>query len=204
MFNILRKYRMKLNPQKCVFGVESGKFLDFIVNHRRIEANPAKIHALINMRSPRSVKEVQSLTRRVVALNRFVSKSSDKCQEFFKAIKKVGKRFEWTLECEEAFQKIKEHLGSPPLLSKPKEGEVLIIYMVISDYAISVVLVREEEDIQYPVYYVSKRMLDAETRYTNMEKLAYALILASRKPRPYFQASPNRSKDFLPIETSHA
>ena len=79
MFNILRKYRMKLNPQKCVFGVISGKFLGFIVNHRGIEANPAKIQALINMRSPGNVKEVQSLTGRVAALNRFVSKSSDKC-----------------------------------------------------------------------------------------------------------------------------
>ena len=188
MFDILRKYRMKLNPQKCVFGVESGKFLGFIVNHRGIEANPAKIQALMNMRSPRSVKEVQSLTGRIAALNRFVSKSSDKCHEFFKAIKKVGKKFEWTPECEEAFHKIKEHLGKPPLLSKPKMGETLIIYLAVSEHAISAVLVREEEGIQYPVYYVSKRMLDAETRYTNMEKLAYALILASRKLRPYFQA----------------
>ena len=128
MFGILRKYRMKINPKKYVYGVESGKFLGFIVNHRGIEANPAKIQALINMRSPRSMKKVQSLTGRVAALNRFVSKSPDKCQEFFKAIKKVGKRFEWTPECEEAFQKIKEHVGSPPFMSKPKEGEVLIIY----------------------------------------------------------------------------
>ena len=200
MFSILRKYRMKLNPQKCVFGVESGKFLGFIVNHRGIEANPTKIQALINMRSPRNVKEVQSLTGRVAALNRFVSKSSDKCQEFFKAIKKVGKRFEWTPECEEAFQKIKEHLGSPPLLSKPKEGEVLIVYLAVSDYAISVVLVREEGGIQYPVYYVSKRMLDAETRYTNMEKLAYALILASRKLRPYFQAHQIEVRTSYPLK----
>ncbi|XP_074374821.1 uncharacterized protein LOC141715244 [Apium graveolens] len=188
MFDILRKYRMKLNPQKCVFGVESRKFLGFIVNHRGIEANPAKIQALMNMRSPRNVKEVQSLTGRIAALNRFVSKSSDKCHEFFKAIKKVGKKFEWTPECEEAFQKIKEHLGKPPLLSKPKVGETLIIYLAVSEHAISDVLIREEEGVQYPVYYISKRMLDAETRYSNMEKLAYALILASRKLRPYFQA----------------
>ena len=103
------------------------------------------------------------------------------------AIKKVGKYFEWTPKYEETFQDIKEHLGITPLLSKPKEGEVLIVYLAISYYAISDVLVREEGDIQYPVYYVSKRMLDAETLYTNMQKLAYALILASRKLRPYFQ-----------------
>ena len=128
MFDILRKYRMKLNPQKCVFGVESGKFLGFIVNHRGIEANPSKIRALVEMRSPKNVKEVQSLTGRIAALNMFISRSSDMCQEFFKAIKK-GQNFEWTSECEVAFQKLKEQLGSPPLLSKPIEGETLILYM---------------------------------------------------------------------------
>ena len=100
----------------------------------------------------------------------------------------MGKNFEWTPECEKAFDKIKENLGTPPMLSKPKEGEVLILYLAVSDYAISAVLVREEEGVQLPVYYVSKRLLDAETRYTNMEKLAYALVLASRKLRPYFQS----------------
>ena len=179
MFGILREYRMKLNPQKCVFGVESGKFFGFMVNHRGIEANPAKIEALINMKSPQTVKDVQSLTGRVAALNRFVSKSSNRCQEFFKAIKQVGKTFQWTPECEEAFQSIKRHLGSPPLLSKPKDGKTLIVYLVVSDYAVSAVLVREEELVQLLVYYVSKRMVDAKTRYTNMEKLASALVFAS-------------------------
>ncbi|XP_074324060.1 uncharacterized protein LOC141660982 [Apium graveolens] len=188
MFQILREYRMKLNPQKCVFGIESGKFLGFIVNHRGIEANPTKIQALLEMRSPRRVKDVQSLTGRVAALNRFVSKSSDKCQEFFKAIKGVGRNFKWTEECEKAFQNIKKHLSSPPMLSNPKAGETLILYLAVSDFVISTVLVREDDGVQLPVYYVSKRLADAETRYTSLEKLAYALILASRKLRPYFQA----------------
>ncbi|XP_074374966.1 uncharacterized protein LOC141716663 [Apium graveolens] len=152
MFNILRQFRMKLNPQKCIFGVESGKFLRFIVNHRGIEENPAKIKALLEMRSPQNVREVQSLTGRIAALNRFVSKSSDKCKEFFSAIKN-GKNFEWTTECEEAFTKIKEQLGNPPLLSKPLEGETLLLYLAVSDYSISAVLVREDEQVQYPVYY---------------------------------------------------
>ncbi|XP_074371492.1 uncharacterized protein LOC141712443 [Apium graveolens] len=188
MFNILRRFRMKLNPQKCVFGVESGKFLGFIVNHRGIEANPAKIKALLDMKSPTNVKQVQSLTGRIAALNRFVSKSSDRCKEFFKAIKLAGKDFVWTSECEEAFKRIKEQLGNPPMLSKPLDGESLILYLAVSEYSISAVLVREEDGQQSPVYYVSKRLHDAETRYTGMEKLVYALILASRKLRPYFQA----------------
>ncbi|XP_074359652.1 uncharacterized protein LOC141699695 [Apium graveolens] len=115
-----------------------------------IEANPAKIQALLEMRSPRRVKDVQSLTGRVAALNRFVSKSSDKCQEFFKAIKGVGRNFKWTEECEEAFQNIKKHLSSPPMLSNPKAGETLILYLAVSDFAISAVLVREEDGVQLP------------------------------------------------------
>ncbi|XP_074346143.1 uncharacterized protein LOC141684905 [Apium graveolens] len=87
-----------------------------------------------------------------------------------------------------ADHKLKQQLGSPPLLFKPMEGEVLILYLAVSEYSISIVLVHEKGKVQSPVYYVNKRLQDAETRYTNMEKLAYALILAARKLRPYFQA----------------
>ncbi|XP_074342063.1 uncharacterized protein LOC141679465 [Apium graveolens] len=188
IFHILRKYRMKLNPQKCVFGVESGKLLGFMVNHRGIEASPTKIRALLDMKSPTSVKQVQSLAGRIAVLNRFVSKSSDMCKEFFKEIKEMGKDFVWTPECEETFLKIKEQLGNPSILAKPEDGETLILYLVVCEYYVSAVLVKEEASHQWPVYYVSKRLLDAETRYTSMEKLVYALILVARKLRPYFQA----------------
>ena len=78
-FQILREYNMKLNPAKCAFGVSAKKFLGFIVNNRGIEANPDKIKAVLDMPSPLNTKEVQHLTRRIAALNRFVSKASDKC-----------------------------------------------------------------------------------------------------------------------------
>jgi len=80
---------MKLNLKKCTFGVSLGKFLESMVSHRGIEANPDKIQAILDMKPPRSIKEVQSLTGRVVALNRFVSKAIDKCLPFFKVIRKA-------------------------------------------------------------------------------------------------------------------
>ena len=88
-FKTLRQYNMRLNPSKCASGVSSGKFLGFMVSHRGIKANPDKIHAILNMKPPRNIKEVQSLTRRVAALNRFVSKAIDKCLPFFKILKKT-------------------------------------------------------------------------------------------------------------------
>ena len=87
-FDVLNKYQMKLNPLKCSFGVGSGKFLGFIVNSRGIEANPDKIKALIDMKSPERIKDVQSLTGRIAALSRFISKSIDKCVPFFNLLGK--------------------------------------------------------------------------------------------------------------------
>ena len=178
---------MKLNPKKCTFGVASGKFLGFIVSYRGIQANPNKIKALIDMPSPRKQKDVQSLTGRIVALSRFVLKATKKCIPFFNFL--LGsQRFEWSAECEEAFHKLKEHLAQAPILAKPVEGEPLYLYLAVTEHAISAALVREEERTQLPVYYVSKRLLDAESRYPLIEKLTFWLLMASRKLRPYFQA----------------
>ena len=88
-FNMLRQYSMKLNSSKCAFGVSLGKFLRFMVSQRGIEANPEKVKAILEMSSPKTMKEVKSLTGRVAALNRFVSKATDKCLPFFKTLKKA-------------------------------------------------------------------------------------------------------------------
>ena len=95
-FLIMREYNMKLNPAKCAFGVSTGKLLGFIVNNRGIEANPEKIKDVLDMPSPSSIKEVQRLTGRIVALSRFVSRASDKCQPFFQILKKA---FQWDARC---------------------------------------------------------------------------------------------------------
>ena len=95
-FDTLRSYNMKLNPGKCAFGVTAGKFLGFMVSQRGIEANPNKIRAITKIKPPKNVKEVQSLNGKVAALNRFVSRVTDKCLPFFRTLKKS---FKWTDEC---------------------------------------------------------------------------------------------------------
>uniref|UniRef100_A0A2N9G1P7 Uncharacterized protein n=1 Tax=Fagus sylvatica TaxID=28930 RepID=A0A2N9G1P7_FAGSY len=184
-FKTLRQYRMKLNPSKCVFGVSSGKFLGFMVSQRGIEANPDKIKAVLEMTPPRTVKEVQSLTGRVAALNRFVSRATDKCLPFFKTLRKA---FIWTDECQKSFEELKIYLTSPPLLSPSQQGETLSLYLTISPTAVSSALIREDGGTQLPVYYTSKSFQGAEERYPAMEKLALALVIAARKLRPYFQS----------------
>ena len=132
---------MKLNPNKCAFGVLSGKFLGFMVSHRGIEANPDKIQAILNMKPPQNIKEVQSLTGRVATLNRFVSKATDTCLPFFKVLKKA---FEWTDECQRAFQDLKECLTTTPLLSPSVLGEDLYLYLAVTPHVVSSALIREE------------------------------------------------------------
>ena len=100
-FETLRRYKMKLNPSKCAFRVSLGKFLGFMDSQRGIEANPDKIQTILNMEPLKNIREVQSLTGRVAVLNRFVSKAIDKCLPFFKVLRKA---FEWTDECQKAFQ----------------------------------------------------------------------------------------------------
>jgi hypothetical protein len=99
-FETLKRYGMKLNPAKCAFGVSSGKFLGYMVSSKGIEANPEKIRAILEMQSPKTTKQLQQLTGRLAALNRFISRSTDKCLPFFKILSKA---FEWSGECEEAF-----------------------------------------------------------------------------------------------------
>ena len=109
--------------------------------------------AILNMTSPRTVKEVQKLTRRIASLNRSVSKATDKCLPFFKTLKQA---FAWTDECEAAFRDLKRYLSNPPLLSSSKEGENLYLYLVVSTIAVSAALIREEAKKQLSVYYVSQ------------------------------------------------
>ncbi|XP_060968756.1 uncharacterized protein LOC133036250 [Cannabis sativa] len=99
----------------------------------------------------------------MAALNRFILKSTDKCVPFFNILR-GNKKFEWTKECKESFQNIKRHIATPPVLAKPITRETLFVYLAISEDAISAAIVREEGKYQQPIYYVSKRLLGAESR----------------------------------------
>jgi hypothetical protein len=119
-FASLRECRWKLNPNKCVFGVPSGKLLGFIISHRGIEANPEKISAITNMKAPACIKDAQKLTGCMAALNRFISKHGERGLPFFKLLKHQ-KKFVWTSEVNQALAQLKDFLSrrqSSRLLAK--------------------------------------------------------------------------------------
>ncbi|XP_059635421.1 uncharacterized protein LOC132277598 [Cornus florida] len=134
VFDVLRRYGMKLNPTKCLFSVSSGQFLGHVVNLRGIEASPAQADAL--------TKNVEPTT-------------------------------------------IKENL---PVLSAPESGEKLFLYLGVSSIATSGVLVRYAKGKQYPVFYISKTMTEAERRYSKAERVILSLVYAKRKLRHYFES----------------
>ena len=148
-----------------------------------IEATLDKIRAIMEMKPPRNVKEVQSLNEKVAALNRFVSRATYKCLPFFRTLKKS---FEWTDECQQVFEELKAYLSAPLLLNPSQSGEELFLYLAVSPAAVSTALIREEEKVQKLMYYASRALRGAEERYSPMEKLAFALVTAARKLNPYF------------------
>jgi len=183
----VNKYGLKLNPDKCVFGVKAGKFLGFLLTERGIEANPDKCSTIMNMRSPTNVKEVQRLTGRIAALSRFLPRSGDHGHPYFECLRK-GKGFQWTDECQMAFQQRKEHLSCPPILCWPIHGKPLKLYVTVTNRAISVALMQDQKEDQKPIYFVSKTLRGAEVRYQKIEKVALAVIFSTRRLRHYFQA----------------
>jgi hypothetical protein len=132
-----------LNPNKCTFGVEAGKFLGFMLTNRGIEVNPDKCTAVLKMQSPKTIKEVQQLTGRIAALSRFLPASAKRSLPFFKTLHSK-KNFEWNAECEQAFQELKGVLASPPVLWRPDPGQTLYVYLAVSEEAVSAALIKED------------------------------------------------------------
>ena len=134
--------------------------------------------------------ESRCLTGKLVALGHFIARFTDKLRPFFLMLREVD-AIGWTNNCQKAFEEIKHYLTQPPILSSPQPGEWLYMYLVVSDWAVSVVLfccLSYKE--QRLVYFSSRAMVNAETRYSKVEQTVLALRSVAQKLRPYFQAHP--------------
>jgi ribonuclease HI len=197
VFNSLRRYRWKLNPEKCVFGVPAGKLLGFIVSHQGIEANLEKIEAIMRMEALRSQKKVQRLTGCMAALSRFISRLGEKGLPFYKLLKKVDK-FQWTSEAQEALDTLKKFLTTPPLLKPSRRAtpsqsaEDLLLYISCTTHVVSTTLVVERAEeghlypVQHPVYFISEVLGPSKKKYPQIQKLLYVVLLTTRKLCHYF------------------
>jgi hypothetical protein len=169
-FASLREYRWKLNPNKCVFGVPTGKLLGFIIIQRGIEANPEKISAITSMKASTCIKDVQKLTGCMAALNRFISKLGERGLPFFKLLKHQEKLV-WTPEADQALTQLKDFLSKPPVLTSPRKGEQLLLYLAATTHVVSTaIIVERQEDghtypVQRPVYFVSEVLSESKARY---------------------------------------
>ena len=152
--------------------------------HNDAQANPDKIQAILKMTPPKSIKEVQSLNGRLAAFNRFVSRAMDKCLPFFKMLKKA---FKWTDECQKAFEKLKTYLASP-LLSPSNPVEELSLYLVVSLTAVSQPLFKKRTAYSYLSTTLAVHFKGQKEDTSYGKRLAFALVMATRKLRPYFQA----------------
>ena len=179
VFEVLRRHKLCLNANKCVFGVGAGKFLGYLITNRGIEVNPNQITAVKCLKPLSNPKAVQILTGILATLNRFISKFADWCCPFYQLLKK-WKGFQWDEECERAFQDLKEYLTRAPMLTALEPGEDLYMYLSMSEHAVSAVLLRDQ-GVQQPIYYISKTLVDTETSYLPLEKLGLALVHATRK-----------------------
>ena len=185
IFEILREHKLRLNASKFYFGVGLGKFLGYMVTHRGIEVNPDQVKAINNLQPPWNPKEVQKLTGMTVALNRFISRSTDRYRPFFLLMNK-WKGFEWTDECALAFQQLKEYLSRPPIMSSPGTDEALFSYIAVAFHAVSLVLIRVDNGVQQSAYYVSKSLHEAKILYLQLKKAILAVVHGTRKLPYYF------------------
>ena len=177
--------------------MEAGKFLGFILTERGLEANPDKCAAIIAMRSPTSVKEVQQLTGRMRYRDSY---QMEERRATLTSNAKTNIRFAWTNECEAAFLKLKEYLATPPVLCKPHVGVPLRLYFAVTEWAISSVLVQEQNQVQKPIYFVSKALQGPELRYQSLEKAALAVVFSARRLRHYFHSFTVVVMKNLPIQ----
>ncbi|XP_073139067.1 uncharacterized protein [Henckelia pumila] len=133
--------------------------------------------------------KVQRLAGRIAALSRFISRSAHRSLSFFRVLRRA-KKFEWDAECRKAFKDLKNYLAELPVLAKAVPGEPLYIYLSALEGAVSSVLIRQEGTVQYPIYFFSHALNGVELRYSEVEKLALALVMTARKLRPYFLSHP--------------
>ncbi|KAG8504210.1 hypothetical protein CXB51_002512 [Gossypium anomalum] len=182
LFLRLKKFQLKLNPAKCTFGAKFRKLLGFVVSEKGIEIDPDKVKAIQGLSPSRTQKEVRGFLGRLNYIARFISQLTEKCDPVFRLLKKHNPS-EWDEEYQKAFDKVKQYLFNAPVLMPPNPDKPLILYLAVFENSMGCVLGQHDESgrKEKPIYYISKKFTECETRYPPIEKLCCALILDNPK-----------------------
>jgi hypothetical protein len=171
-----------MNPKKCAFGVSAGQFLGFLVHEWGIEIDLKSQEVVRTMVPPTTKRELQQLIGKINFVRRFISNLSGRIEPFMDLMKiKVDEEFHWGAEQQWAFEEIKEYLARPHMLIPSQRNKPFYIYLLVSDTSIASVVVQVYDSKKKIVFYRSRRMLDMESRYYEMEKLCLCLFFTYTK-----------------------
>ena len=188
VFERCRLYKLKMNPLKCAFEESTGKFLGFLVHNCGINVDPAKVSAIATMKAPASHKELKSFLGRLSYIRRFILGLAV-VTAIFTPLMKKGVPFVWSTACQRAFEKIQAIMTKLPTVCAPVAGRPLRLYLASNGKAIGVLVAQEDEgETEKSVYYISRALRDAKTRYLGAEQACLALVYASQRLWHYFLA----------------
>lgn len=185
-FERFRQYQIRLNLQKCVFGVTKRKVLGYVISKEGIEIDSAKVKAIREMLAPRSEREIRGLLGKIQFISRFISQLISICETIFKLLRKSSDGV-WNEQCQEAFEKIQLYISKTLVLMPPHPGLPLLLYLMVIDTSTGVMLTQNVE-VSYKekaIYYVSRKFTDYESKYSALEKTCAALVGVTKKLRHY-------------------
>ena len=190
VFQKCRVYRICLNPDKCKFMVRQGKILGHIVSRNGISTDAEKIAAIVKLPRPHNAKGVQVFMGHCGYYRRFIYLYAEIARPMY-ALLVV---FEWTEDCENAYEKLKLALVSAPILRAPDWNTIFHVHIDASAFAIGCILAQPsnqelEKNLDFPVSYASRQLNTAEKNYTTTEREGLAMIYAVKKFRHYLLAN---------------
>jgi hypothetical protein len=179
-----------MNLLKCAFSVSAGTFLGFIIHEHGIEIDPMKIESINKVQSPQCKNDMQKFLGKLNYLRHFIFNLSGKISAFASILwLKNEAKFTWGADQQRAFDDIKKYLSSPPVMKAPMAGIPFWLYIAAEDDVIGVVLMQVTKGKEHIITYLSRRLIDAETRYSFIKKLCLSLFYACSKLRHYLLSS---------------
>jgi hypothetical protein len=186
----MHRYGLKMNPLKYAFGMSAGKFFRFIIHEHGIEIDPKKIESINKVQLPQRKNGMQKFLGKLNYLRWFISNLSGKISAFAPILQMKNEvEFTWGADQQCAFEDIKRYLSSSPVMKAHMDGIPFLLCIASEDAVIGAILTQVTEGKEHIITYLSQRLINAEIRYSFIEKLCLSLFYACSKLRHYFLSS---------------